>query len=219
MKIRVLAVLILCITTGCHKRFQNPLEPPTLVPYGHHTWMIMGQSNAVRFAQYGGPDAFNVDIQSFAPGTITWINCSVGGTAVSEWQKTAPQGYYQACLAAAVGHNIDGILWEQGEAEAEQGDPAICDAWTGLFTTMINSFRADIGNPRAVVLYTRLGQASGLPNTQEERQAQEAVHIQYGRMVDLDSIKVPLGLHYNPEDYPKIAQLYASTYYELLSGK
>ncbi len=185
--------------------------------YSAKTFMIMGQSNAVRFAKFGGPQAFTSAIQGFAPGPVSFIDCSVGGTALSQWQKGG--SLYQDCVDAAQGKHIDGILWEQGEAEAEQVDDAICDAWTSNFTSFINSFRADIKSPSAVVLYCRLGQAKGLPNTQTVRSAQEAVHISNGHLVDLDSIPVPLGLHYLESDYPRIGNLYAKAYKELLGGE
>lgn len=179
----------------------------------------MGQSNAVRFAKFGGPDAFTSAVQSFAPGTINWIDCSVGGTGIAQWQKNSGDGLYQACMESVKGKYIDVILWEQGEAEAEQCCEDVAFAWTPLFTNMINTFRFDIGNPRAVVLYARLGQAKGLPMTGQVREAQELVHIQNGHMVDLDGIDVPAGLHYEPYQYPVIAKRFAEAYKLFLRGE
>lgn len=51
-----------------------------------------------------------------------------------------------------------------------------------------------------------------------ERQAIDRAK-NYGHMVDLDSIHVPVGLHYEISDYVKIGKLFADTYWQLVNGQ
>lgn len=211
---KIIAIIFLAtMTQGCNK---FKAIPNSGIIATHQTWIIAGQSNADRFAMFGGPDAFNRAIQGFHPGTITWINCAVGGTAISQWKKGQP--IYDACIAKAQSKVISGIIWDQGEAEAEGGDITAVDTWAQNFTTLAHNFRHDL-NPILVIVYARLGQAKGLPLTNEMREAQGSINIINAEMANLDDIPVPPGLHYNPENYPKLAQDYANAYYTLAMGK
>lgn len=216
-----LSLIIACLAvTGCNKMLPIPLGNSVQGTRAStaKTFLIMGQSNAVRFGQYGGPDAFTRAVQSFAPGAITWIQCSVGGTSIDQWQK-GNGTLYQACLALAKDKRIDGIIWDQGEYEAEQGDSYTALVWASKFTDLMTTFRQDISNPSAVVLYARLGPAHGLPMADTLRQAQESVHLPYSHMANLDDVAVPQGLHYDPSAYPLLAEDFARAYYDLLQGE
>lgn len=85
------------------------------------------------------------------------INCSVGATSITTWQKGEVQ--YDNCLALvkrfqADGYIIKGIFWYQGEQDTKER--IIASQWKSLFYAFVNDFRTDIG-VRAPVIFAQLG--------------------------------------------------------------
>lgn len=184
------------------------------------TIVLMGQSNAVYFSQYGGTDALAVDLQLFAPGKVTFIQCAKGGTILNtDWMPG--QTLYQACLEKIGTQTIDLILWDQGESEAEGGSVEMCNDWGMNLVMMMASFRAALHNPQIPVLHCRLPDDLPwqLPRIKEMYFQTDTVRVPYGHLVDLNGIKSDQ-LHYIPDNgYVKVAQRYANAYKLYLQGE
>lgn len=222
-----LLLLVLLVMTACSKKgilpalpTTGPVKPPPHPPgtYGPQVALIIGQSNALRFGQSTGTQVFEDKSQSFSPGPVTFINAAVGGTFLSEWMPGT--AYYQNALSLAAGKQVSVILWDQGEAEAEGGDETLVSSWAMNFTSMMNSLRAALGNPKIPVLYCRLGGdvAGSLPLGNKMYNAQSSVYLPYSELVNLDGIVVDDGLHYTDAGYQEIGQQYANAYRTVLQG-
>lgn len=90
---------------------------------------------------------------------IVLVPCAKGGSSIGQWAPSAARStLYGSCLArvreAAPAGRLAGLLWYQGEADAE--DPARAAAWAASFTRVIDSFRADLGAPDVRVLVVGL---------------------------------------------------------------
>ena len=83
-----------------------------------------------------------------------------GGTSMQQWDPASKgQGghsLYGATLerVKAVGGKVAGILWYQGESDANPTDAALYEA---RMTTLVQSFRADLGQPDLPFYYVQLG--------------------------------------------------------------
>ena len=83
-----------------------------------------------------------------------------GGTSMQQWDPASKgQGghsLYGATLerVKAVGGKVAGILWYQGESDANPTDAALYEA---RMTTLVQSFRADLRQPDLPFYYVQLG--------------------------------------------------------------
>jgi len=83
-----------------------------------------------------------------------------GGTSMQQWDPASKgQGghsLYGATLerVKAVGGKVAGILWYQGESDANPTDAALYES---RMTTLVQSFRADLGQPDLPFYYVQLG--------------------------------------------------------------
>jgi hypothetical protein len=96
---------------------------------------------------------------------IVFVPCAKGGSSITQWAPSTDRStLYGSCLArvreAAPAGRVAGLLWYQGEADAE--DVARAAAWAADFTRVVQSFRTDIGAPDARVLVVGL---SDMPTT------------------------------------------------------
>jgi len=101
---------------------------------------------------------FALDLLDYEPGaTIGLIPCAVGGTPIARW---VPGGdLYEnavACAQAAVDpEHLMGVLWHQGESDAD--DPTNAQAYAGQLRTMVEGLRRDLGCPELSVIVGQLG--------------------------------------------------------------
>lgn len=91
---------------------------------------------------------------------IGLIACAHGGTSMDQWNPAAKdQGgasLYGSMFrrVVAVGGNVKGVLWYQGEAEA---NPELCTVYKDKFMALIAAMRADFVSPELPFLFVQLG--------------------------------------------------------------
>lgn len=130
--------------------------------------------------------------------------CAKGGSSIGRWKPAEGRDtLYGSCLArareAALG--VTGIVWYQGETDAEKPDNA--KVWTESFIQLAAQFRKDLGKPNLPVVLVQLADAP--PQTPGARPypswtaIQDAQGGDFGRCVAMVSAKgLPLkedGLH------------------------
>lgn len=118
--------------------------------------LLAGQSNADKFhTNEGAPGdtGFTDTLQASYPGTsVTFINCAVGNTKISEWQ---PGDYYMnTCISAASGYTVDLIFFYQGESDCYVGTN------TQDYQTPFKASMAGLNAafPSATIIYAQLDQ-------------------------------------------------------------
>lgn len=88
---------------------------------------------------------------------IGLVPCAVGGTSLKRWLKGADlyeQAVSRGKLAVQVGV-IKGVLWHQGESNAEKGNP---ERYEAQLTKMLGDLRADLGLPNLPIVVGQLGE-------------------------------------------------------------
>jgi hypothetical protein len=108
------------------------------------------QVSADLIAAVGPALGFAKSLVERSPGRrLILVPCAKGGSSLDQWAPSqARTTLYGSCLArvreAAPAGRLAGLLWYQGETDAE--DPGHAAAWAGKFTRVVQSFRADIGS-------------------------------------------------------------------------
>lgn len=99
-----------------------------------------------------------------------------------------------ALVAQGLTPRLTGVLWLQGEADA--GDPATAQAYSGNLTGLIRAMRLDLSAPQAVVVVAKIPDWGG--SAREVRAAQAAVDAADTLTVSVDAQGLPMqgdGLH------------------------
>ncbi len=114
-----------------------------------------------RAAGIGPGLSFAKTLLARQPGRrILLIPCAKGGSAIAAWRPDRERTtLYGSCLARtnAAGREarIAGVLWYQGESDAET--PALARAWPAEFAQMVHQLRQDLGQPRLPVIAVAIG--------------------------------------------------------------
>lgn len=120
-----------------------------------------GQIDAVsvdRQAAVGPGLFFARTISAASHRPVAVVPCAKGGTTIGRW---APGGgrdtLYGSCIARIreAGGHVAGILWYQGESDAEKA-PASAARWRGTFATIVAAFRADLKQSRLPIAFVQL---------------------------------------------------------------
>jgi len=100
------------------------------------------------------------------PRPIVLVPCAKGGSAIGQWAPGgARETLYGSCVARAreAGGHLAGILWYQGETDAEHPrDTAV--GWRDAFAGLMRAFRADLAAPHLPVVLVQIADAPGPPD-------------------------------------------------------
>lgn len=174
--------------------------------------LVIGQSNNVRFEQYG-EGAFRSYWGQVRPAqVISFINCAVGGTAISQWQEPGP--LMDQCNTG--GRRIDAIFFYQGEWDAFYGT----SNWGVQFASAVSGWRKRFGNIPVIFAQIAVEDSAvycPLSAWQSIQDQQSQVVISNAKMIVTQDISVldsnstiSQGVHLSPESYVGIAERYAT---------
>lgn len=95
--------------------------------------------------------------------TIALVPCAKGGSAIGRWTPTGADRatLYGSCLARirAAGGRVAGILWYQGESDANTPVDTARDTapgWTNAFAALVATWRRDLAAPTLPVVVVQL---------------------------------------------------------------
>lgn len=170
--------------------------------------VLTGQSNMARSAS---------NITALMPGYDV-INCSKGGTSVTQWQRG--NALYEDCVAKVQGRNVVGIMHFQGERDSY--DPVVYSQWSALTLQFFDNFREDIGADGVTVVYAQLG----TPPTDRDRPYWQNIQSQQAHLYESDATLRLIrtytitpycpatGPHWCSAGYVTIAQKFVSKFLE-----
>jgi Carbohydrate esterase, sialic acid-specific acetylesterase len=146
--------------------------------------------------------------------TVGLIQCAADGTSIGGWQPG--KGPYDSCLAQAraAGGTIGGVLFLQGESEAQSADQAA--GWLPGFQTMLAAFRQDLPGAWPFLL----GQIGSLdqhdfPAQQQVRDAQQGAAAADStiRLVTTADLPTKDGTHFTVSGYKEIGRRFAAAFF------
>jgi hypothetical protein len=214
--------VLLIFLTACDRRHMpavmNLLSgSKSTVPH-NQVILSIGQSNEVRFEQYG-EQAF---LQAYAnqnPGQVTFINCAVGGTSISQWQ------YQGQLMIQCDTHGLTptAVFYWQGEADAANN----MQNWTFLFGKAVAGWRKTFASPALPVVFAQLAVEDPsiycpLENWRSIQDQQADVSIAGVEMIVTQDITqldpdpaIAQGVHLSSQSYMNVASRYAAALLDL----
>lgn len=223
-------MIILSLLSACHRKPDVPMIASSNPPPVTQTIICAGQSNMTGTGLLAGVPPANVTLIGNVPGIggfgngpglpfamnllhrepgtqIRLIQCAVGGTSMDRW---VPSGdLYKDCIAQAQNYKIDGIIFSQGEADAQLGNTN----WDMNFTSMVRGFRSAFGNQNLPVVFTALGDdPQTIPGWAEVKREQLSVNLSMTQVITTDNLAKLDGLHYTQDSYAIIAQRMATAF-------
>jgi len=143
--------------------------------------------------------------------------CAHGGTSMDQWspdlKDKAGDSLYGATIrrAALVG-KIKGILWYQGESDA---NPKAAPLFQDKFEKLVTAFRSDLGQPDLPFHYVQIGRHINATNVLQWNLVQEAQRLaesRLGNSVMFTAVDSDLddGIHVSTQDHKRIGRAMAA---------
>ena len=144
---------------------------------------------------------------------IGLLPCAHGGTSMDQWSPSLKDKQGDSLYGAtyrrflATGGRIRGILWYQGESDA---NPKVVAAFPEKFEKLIAAFRADFLNPDLPFYYVQIGRHVSYTNQSEWNAVQEAQRKLESRipkvgMVPAVDLSLDDGIHVSTADHKRLA--------------
>jgi hypothetical protein len=146
--------------TGC----PSPSNPSMLLSFNVNTaqW-VQAKDPLSNYAGSGmGPGmSFASTMATLTGEPVGVVMCAKGGTHLAEWMPDyMTHSLYGAMIsnarkAAAAGGNIVGLVWYQGESDADNVPDVI--AYTQRMHALFTNVRIDLGIPELPIVFVKLG--------------------------------------------------------------
>ena len=157
---------------------------------------------------------FAVELYRRTGVPIGLVPCAHGGTSMNQWSPAEKDkggdSLYGATVRriAAVGGKVKGMLWYQGESDANDKDVA---AFAARFDALIAAFRADTGQTDLPFYYVQLGRHISAANQNAWNQVQEAqrlaeLKIAHTGMVAAVDLTLDDGIHIATPDLKRLGR-------------
>ncbi len=150
---------------------------------------------------------------------IGLVMCAQGATGIAEWQPDRALYERSVARAEATGDRVAGILFMQGERDAESLVAA--SGWGAGFRRTFDAFRRDLGATVPLVL-AQLGSLppERAPGQQIVRDQQAALAAELPDVGLVHTLDLPTdGLHFTVEGYRQLGARLADTWLRLRAGR
>lgn len=171
---------------------------------------------------------FGIEIAQTSPQvTVGLIPCAVGGSPIDAW---TPGTHYpptnshpwddairRARLAMRSGQ-LKGILWHQGESDAQ---PGLADAYQAKLDDLIARFRKELGDENLPFIVGQMGQFPEKPWDEAKRRVDRAhrelpTRVRHTAFVSSDGLTHKGDeVHFDAAGYRELGRRYAQAYREL----
>lgn len=127
---------------------------------------------------------FAVEYEKRTGVPVGLFPCAHGGTSMDQWSpglkdKAGDSLYGAAIRRAALVGKIKGILWYQGESDANSKASAV---FQDKFEKLVAAFRADLGQPDLAFHYLQIGRHVNATNVASWNQVQELQRLSEPRL-------------------------------------
>ncbi len=155
---------------------------------------------------------FAVDMLKFTGIPVGLIPCAHGGTSMEEWSPSlrdrGGQSLYGSMLRRfrATGGHVKGVLWYQGESDA---NPRAAANFEARFVQFVAALRTDFGDPNLPFYYVQIGRHVSATNVTEWNHVQEAqrlaeANIPHSGMVASIDLSLDDGIHISTPDLKRL---------------
>ena len=150
---------------------------------------------------------------------VVLVNSARGGTNVKQWSPSSVDGelYTESVkrvLAASHLGQVKGVLFFQGENDAEGIDGDHPDDWDQYFCKIASELRADLGDSQLPIVFAQIG-AGTSHNWLKVKEAQSRVNLSYASMIKTDDLPYGNGVHFTVPAYIEIGRRFGREMTEL----
>jgi hypothetical protein len=139
----------------------DPLANPRIQMFRGNRWQQAQEplhTDKPDRAGVGLASGFALELLQHTPGArIGLVPCAVGGTPLSRWLpgRDLYETAVETCNRALTEGALKGILWHQGESDAN--DAELAHSYSVRFHDMVNGFRQQFGSSEIPVIAGELG--------------------------------------------------------------
>ncbi len=166
-------------------------------------------------AGMGLPFAIEYEKRTGIP--VGLLPCAHGGTSMAQWspelKSQMGDSLYGATIrrAALVGGKVKGILWYQGESDA---NPVALTVFPEKFAMLVAAFREDLGQPDLPFYSVQIGRHVNNSNVKEWNMVQEAQRLSEAAIphtVVFSAVDADLddGIHVSTQDHKRLGRAIA----------
>jgi hypothetical protein len=192
----VVGVACAALVAGCGGK-----AAPVVVLAGQSN-MLGAEPNLVRTL---GPD---VDV----------VQCAKSGSRMAEW--TPPRGaLYRACVDRVRRRRVAGVLFFQGESDAERRATAL--RWPAGFARLVAGFRRVSARPSLPIVFAVIGRTENPARFQAweiVKRAQRSVRLPCVVRIETDDLAASDEVHFTRSGYAEIARRFERALRRLQAG-
>ncbi len=155
---------------------------------------------------------FATDMLKFTGIPVGLVPCAHGGTSMEEWSPAlrdrGGESLYGSLLRRfrAVGGHVKGLLWYQGESDA---NPRAAPAFEARFLELVKAVRGDFSDANLPFYYVQIGRHVSAANVAQWNQVQEAqrlaeAQIAHSGMVASVDLSLDDGIHISTQDQKRL---------------
>jgi hypothetical protein len=155
---------------------------------------------------------------------IGLVNVAEGGTNIGQWSKsTGDKSLYQRllkrALAASTQGHIKGVLFMQGENDAEGDSTDHYTDWDVQFEKFVTDLRHDLNNDSLPIVFGQLGKGTK-PYWVQIKACQQRVNLPLVAMIKTDDLAYQdTSVHYTTQGYIELGKRFAHGYKSLVQSQ
>jgi len=168
----------------------------------------------IKMQKLGPSYTFAREMAKYSDNPIGLVVNAKGGTNIKEW-KPGTTFYKEAVRRAKEAMKygtLKGIIWHQGEANT-----SAVDAYKGQITELIESLRADLGNPNLPFVAGQLSEDKPQRHNFNDMIIKLPTFVPNTAVVTTEGTKTMEGTHFNPASQRLLGERYAAKMNELLN--
>lgn len=159
-------------------------------------------------------------IENKAEYPVGIINVAAGGTNISQWLNNGDDNslykkMIKRALAGSTQGKIKGLLFFQGENDAEGDSTDHLEDWNLKFEEFVTNVRQDLKLDSLPIIFAQIGKGNSV-NWNKVKSSQEKVNLPLVSMIKTDDIDYQEGggIHFSTDGYIEIGKRFAHNYIE-----
>ena len=168
--------------------------------------------------------AFAAEVAQAEGVPVGLVPVARGGTGIQDWQASRRDGSLYAemikrALAASHQGEIRGLLFYQGERDAQRDSADLASRWSERFERFSRDVRRDLGRPHLPIVFAQIGpNPKNLDLWRVVQKEQAAVDLPHTAMVSTADVDGAQGIHFDAQGYLEIGKRFARAYRRIASA-
>jgi hypothetical protein len=156
---------------------------------------------------------------------VVLVPAAMGGTNIEQWMPSKLDGnlYAEAVkrtLAASHLGQIEGVLFFQGENDAEGDANDHADDWGDMFTQLVEQLRSDLGDESLPIVFAQIGANTANSSAWDAvKRSQSKIDVPSVAMITTEDLSFGDSVHFTTGGYLAIGERFAGAAVRLLAER